>query len=58
MIHEPIEVSIVMPCLNEQETLGICIEKAQRTLKPCGEQSKPQSSPQSLLIPKPTIEPS
>lgn len=33
MSHEPIEVSIVMPCLNEQETLGICIEKAQRTLK-------------------------
>ena len=33
MIHEPIEVSVVMPCLNEQEALGICIEKAQRTLK-------------------------
>ena len=26
------EVSIVMPCLNEAETLGICIEKAQRWL--------------------------
>ena len=25
-----IEVSVVMPCLNEVETLGICIEKAQR----------------------------
>jgi len=25
-----IEVSAVMPCLNEAETLGICIEKAQR----------------------------
>ncbi|MYB95545.1 glycosyltransferase family 2 protein [Candidatus Poribacteria bacterium] len=33
MIHEPIEVSVVMPCLNEQEALRICIEKAQRTLK-------------------------
>jgi glycosyltransferase involved in cell wall biosynthesis len=26
------EVSIVMPCLNEADTLEICIEKAQRTL--------------------------
>ena len=28
----PVEVTIVMPCLNEADTLGICIEKAQRTL--------------------------
>lgn len=28
-----VEVSIVMPCLNEQETLGTCIRKAQDTLK-------------------------
>lgn len=28
-----VEVSVVMPCLNEQETLGSCIEKAQRTIK-------------------------
>jgi len=27
-----VEVSIIMPCLNEAETLGICIEKAQRAL--------------------------
>lgn len=27
-----IEVSVVMPCLNEEGTLGICIEKAQETL--------------------------
>ncbi|MYB95377.1 glycosyltransferase family 2 protein [Candidatus Poribacteria bacterium] len=33
MKKQNVEVSIVMPCLNEQETLGICIEKAQRTLK-------------------------
>ncbi len=33
MKNEDIEVSIVMPCLNEEETLGTCIEKAQRTLK-------------------------
>ncbi len=26
-------VSVVMPCLNEHETLGICIKKAQDTLK-------------------------
>ncbi len=26
------EVSVVMPCLNEAETLGTCIEKAQRAL--------------------------
>lgn len=28
-----IEVSIVMPCLNEAETLGACITKAQRALR-------------------------
>ena len=33
MKKQNVEVSIVMPCLNEQETLGACIEKAQRTLK-------------------------
>ncbi len=27
-----IEVSVVMPCLNEAETLGTCVEKAQRAL--------------------------
>jgi glycosyltransferase involved in cell wall biosynthesis len=26
-----IEITVVMPCLNEAETLGICIEKAQRS---------------------------
>jgi glycosyltransferase involved in cell wall biosynthesis len=26
----PIEISIVMPCLNEAETLAVCIEKAKR----------------------------
>ncbi len=31
-----IEVSVVMPCLNEEETLGICIKKAQSTLKHLG----------------------
>jgi glycosyltransferase involved in cell wall biosynthesis len=29
----PIEITIVMPCLDEAETLAICIEKAQRFLR-------------------------
>jgi glycosyltransferase involved in cell wall biosynthesis len=29
-------ISIVMPCLNEQETVGICIRKAQMTLNKLG----------------------
>lgn len=32
-ITSDIELSIVMPCLNEAETLGLCIEKAQRSLE-------------------------
>src|SRR5437867_11346860 len=28
-----IEVSVVMPCLNEADTLRVCIEKAQRALR-------------------------
>ena len=31
-----VEVSVVMPCLNEAETLGICVEKAQRALRDAG----------------------
>ncbi|MBV8972254.1 MAG: glycosyltransferase family 2 protein [Sphingomonadaceae bacterium] len=31
-----IELSIVMPCLNEAETLGVCIEKANRFLSESG----------------------
>jgi len=30
---EALEVSVVIPCLNEEETLGSCIEKAQRALR-------------------------
>src|SRR5215204_3325778 len=30
---ETVEVSIVMPCLNEADTLATCIEKAQRALR-------------------------
>jgi hypothetical protein len=32
----PIELSIVMPCLNEAETLGRCIEKANRAFRELG----------------------
>ena len=31
-----VEVSIVMPCLNESDTLGACIEKAQEALQSSG----------------------
>jgi glycosyltransferase involved in cell wall biosynthesis len=30
---EPIEVSVVIPCLNEEDTLGSCIEKARQALR-------------------------
>ena len=33
---EPIEVSIVMPCLNEAETLATCIQKAQQAIESGG----------------------
>ena len=35
-----IEVSVVMPCLNEEETLGTCIQKALNTLKELGIQGE------------------
>jgi glycosyltransferase involved in cell wall biosynthesis len=31
----PFELSILMPCLNEAETVGRCIEKAERSLREC-----------------------
>src|SRR5215831_4941708 len=30
---ESVEVSLVMPCLNEEETLGICLGKARSTIQ-------------------------
>jgi glycosyltransferase involved in cell wall biosynthesis len=33
---QPIELSVVMPCLNERETVGICVRKAMRALKDAG----------------------
>jgi len=33
---ERFELSVVMPCLNEADTLGVCIEKAQRAMAESG----------------------
>ncbi len=33
MLENEIELSVVMPCLNEAETLGVCISKAKRFLE-------------------------
>lgn len=33
---EGIELSVVLPCLNEADTVGVCIEKAQRSLSSGG----------------------
>src|SRR5712691_1018911 len=32
-VHGPVELSILMPCLNEAETLENCIRKAERSLR-------------------------
>ncbi len=40
MNSKNIEVSVVMPCLNEEETLGTCIQKAQNTLEELGIQGE------------------
>lgn len=34
--QQPIEVSVVLPCLNEHETVGICVSKAKATLETAG----------------------
>jgi len=36
MHDESLELSIVMPCLNEAETLATCIDKARAFLESCG----------------------
>src|ERR1700691_739460 len=33
---EPVEVSVVIPCLNEANSLGICIEKARKSFDDSG----------------------
>jgi glycosyltransferase involved in cell wall biosynthesis len=37
---EPLELSVVMPCLNEARTLGTCIQKAQATMERLGIQGE------------------
>ncbi len=36
MTAAPLDLSVVMPCLNEAETLGICIEKARQKMAELG----------------------
>jgi len=36
LVSDPIDLSIVMPCLNEAETLADCIEKAHLGIERCG----------------------
>jgi hypothetical protein len=36
MHGEPVEVSVVLPCLNEAETLAVCVQKAVRCLHDLG----------------------
>jgi glycosyltransferase involved in cell wall biosynthesis len=33
---EELELSVVMPCLNEERTVGVCVEKAVRTMRRLG----------------------
>ena len=36
----PVELSVVMPCLNEEETVGVCVRKAVETLRNTGIQGE------------------
>lgn len=36
LLTAPLVVSIVMPCLNEAETLGVCVRKALAAIRDCG----------------------
>jgi glycosyltransferase involved in cell wall biosynthesis len=33
---QPIKLSVVMPCLNERETVGVCVRKAMGAFKDAG----------------------
>jgi glycosyltransferase involved in cell wall biosynthesis len=35
-MSESVELSVVMPCLNESDTIGICVEKAIRAMREAG----------------------
>jgi len=39
-IEDKVEVSVVMPCLNEETTIGICIQKTRTALKEMGVQGE------------------
>jgi glycosyltransferase involved in cell wall biosynthesis len=34
--HDELELSVVMPCLNEERTVAVCVEKALRTMRQLG----------------------
>jgi hypothetical protein len=34
--ERPVELSVVMPCLNEQETVAVCVRKAMSALRTTG----------------------
>ena len=34
--EDPIKVSVIMPCLNEAQTVGICVQKARKAIKQLG----------------------
>src|SRR5205085_4153652 len=36
MTSDELELSVVMPCLNEAETVGVCVEKATRAIRDHG----------------------
>ena len=35
--QESIQISVVMPCLNEERSIGVCIQNAQKALEKTGE---------------------
>ncbi len=35
-MKEDLELSVVMPCLNEADTVGVCVEKAVRAMHSAG----------------------
>ena len=39
-METPVELSVVMPCLNEEETVGICVRKAVAALRTAGIQGE------------------
>jgi hypothetical protein len=39
---DALELSIVMPCLNEAETLAVCLRKARRFIEPTASAASPR----------------